>query len=137
MKTIKFILFIGISLCFLSMYAQNQYLENEIEQAQTNSLAQKIIGIWVAEEDNWDYRNIYETNGTFIQYWGEDPTDVYQWQINTSTTESGVIVSELTIINVLDSSDRFDYFIDTLNDERMILVYQNGGHISRTLFFKQ
>lgn len=138
MKNLKLFLFVSFFLTSLCSNCQTLTLpQNEDEQNQSDSLSQSILGTWKPKAEAFDYRWDYHTDGTLTMYDGNDPSKTYNWLIVTQTTSSGLLSSKLKITNVLNTEDCFNYEIDTLSDETLILVFNNGVGFSRNTFIKQ
>ena len=134
MKKLKFI--IPIFLFVFNLNAQILTpIENAEEQAQTQQRETSIIDVWNPEgAAGVDY--IFSQNNLVIQINGQT-YKTYYWAIFTGTTPSGLKISHLITENIQDPTDRYEYEIDIINNERMILVYNNGIGLQRNLYFRQ
>lgn len=107
--------------------------ENKEEAAQTEEAEDLIVGTWVAEGASFQDRVEFKQNGAYIEY-SENGTKNYMWQIYTETSESGLIISTL---RTEGAENNFGYEINSLSENRMVLVYMNGGHLSRIPYERQ
>jgi|AntDeeMinimDraft_4_1070355.scaffolds.fasta_scaffold03415_4 hypothetical protein len=133
MKNFITITFLILSISTIS--AQQIFIpaQNEEETAQTQEMKSLIVGVWLVEGASFQDRVEYNQNGTLIKY-SENGNEYCSWQVYTKTTESGLEISKL----VVQCGERnFNYSIDTLNDERMMLIYMVGGHLSRNPYIRQ
>lgn len=96
------------------------------QQVQTTNEDTLIVGTWVAEGNPTSYYSVYESNGIVKRYTDNTLSKTYNWSIVQSTTPSGLTIPYLKLINVNDSTDVYDYEINALNDEILVLVYQRG-----------
>lgn len=85
-----------------------------------------IVGTWVAEGNATSYYSVYESSGIAKRYSDNELYKTYNWEIVRGTTSSGLTIPHLKLVNVFDETDVYDFEIDALNDERMVLVYQRG-----------
>ncbi len=137
MKKIALGIVIGLLVVFNSSAQILTPIENAEEQAQTQEEEQLIIGTWVGEGNTYNYRDVYHSNKTMTDYTEGGNTETYYWAIYTATTESGLKSSTLIVRNTQDPTDEWRYKIDVINNERMILVYNNGIGLQRNLYFRQ
>ncbi len=115
-----------------------QPIENDKEQILTNQYEELIIGSWIPEGSEFSDRNVFNNDGTMLEYSAEDATSHFNWYIDTSTTPSGtLLISSLRLQNVNDLSDISEFEIDTLTSEEMVLVYFNGIGLQRNRYFKK
>ncbi|RSK41774.1 hypothetical protein [Mangrovimonas spongiae] len=131
MKTAQRILSVSILVIALLGFAQSQQQPTEEEL---------IVGTWHIEENPSDYLFVVNNDYTATkEYGGDFETDYYSWQITESQTPSGLTVSHLILTNIANTDEQYDYEIDTLNNERLVLIYQRpGGGIGKlTTYLRQ
>lgn len=111
----------------------------EVASTSSSSKEGLIIGTWVIEGLTLNNKWVINTDGTLQEYSGSLVDITYNWVITQGTTPSGLNISHLKITNVSDATDVYDFEIDALNDERMVLVYQrpSGGIAKRATYFRQ
>lgn len=98
-----------------------------------------IIGVWVEESASFNDRWIIYENGYSEDFDENQIFDTYYWKINEVETPSGILISHLILTNTKDPTDNYHYEINTLNEERLVLVYQrpSGGLGKLTTYFRQ
>jgi len=105
----------------------------------TNSpanVSETIFGTWVAEGSSYENRWIYHEDHTLTTYYKNDVYKTYSWTIRDVTTPSELTLQELIWTNTKNPDDEKHFQIDTLTDERLILVYNKGVGLSRNTYFK-
>ena len=122
-----------LSTLFVSAQKSAVPAENNEEAAQTEEMECLIVGVWVAEGASFKDRVEYKQNGTYIEY-SENGNKYYNWEIYTETTKSGLTISKLI---VQGNNHNFSYSINAIGEERMVLVYMTGGHLSRNPYTRQ
>jgi|GEM_PF-2862822 len=125
-------------LSIYSVQGQNTpSLENQQERVLTNQTKELIVGSWIAEGASFSDRIVFENDGSMNEYSAEDSTLTYNWQIQTGTTPSGtIIISTLLLQNLNDLSEIIEFEVDTITEEEMVLVFDNGIGLQRNRYFK-
>lgn len=111
--------------------------ENFEERNQSAKLKELIVGTWISEGSNFNYRDVYISDGTMMDYSDNENVEIYIWTILTTTTESGLKSSELILQNHQNAAEEFRYEIDTLTENKMILTFNSGYGLYRNIFFRQ
>jgi len=125
------ILSITLALCISLILSANYFLNPQINDPET------IVGTWVAEGSSFENRWIYSEDHTVDRYYKNEIYKMYNWTIRELSTPSGKTGHELILTNVEKPDDHQNFFIDTLTDERLILVYNTGIGLSRSTYFRQ
>ena len=125
------ILSITLALCISLILSANYFLNPQINDPET------IVGTWVAEGSSFENRWIYSEDHTVDRYYKNEIYKTYNWTIRELSTPSGKTGHELILTNVEKPDDHQNFFIDTLTDERLILVYNTGIGLSRSTYFRQ
>lgn len=110
---------------FISLSCKAQ-LPNQPSNDALTDFEQKLIGTWVAEGTSFEDRWVIENNYTLKEYDADDFT-TYNWVANEGSAPSGVPFNTLEITNVDNPNDTYNYEINTLTNDKMILVYQRSG----------
>jgi len=84
----------------------------------------EIVGTWVAEGSSISNKWIFETSGVLSKYDNNNIYKKYNWTIT-----NGIHGVYLKIININDLTDIYNYEINALNNERLVLVYQRGNNM--------
>jgi len=111
--------------------------ENLEEQAQSQECENLIIGTWVGQGNSINYRDVYHSNRTMTDYTEGEVTKTYYWNISTHLTQSGITISKLLMQNTQNTEDEWTYEITALNDDKMVLLYNNGLSFNENIFIKQ
>lgn len=136
MKKMKFLMLIFF--VPFNINAQVQLVkENFEERNQSAKLKELIVGTWISEGSNFNYRDVYISDGTMMDYSDNENVEIYIWTILTTTTESGLKSSELILQNHQNAAEEFRYEIDTLTENKMILTFNSGYGLYRNIFFRQ
>ena len=106
---------------------------------QLNQEDQLIVGTWVEESTTTENRLVFYETGNLEDYYKNQISETYTWQITESQTPGGLIISHLILTNTEDPNDTYHYEINALSEERLVLVYQRpGGGIGKlTTYYKQ
>jgi len=122
-KSTKIIILFFCSLFFFNCNAQLSPNSASCSTAEDETL---IVGTWVSEGLTLDNKWVFNSNKVLIRYDEGIIYDTYNWDITCSITPSGLKDYYLTIMNISDASDKYVYNINTLTQERLVLVYQRG-----------
>ncbi len=123
-----------ISIAILSFTFFN--CASQIEAATTSEDMRVLIGSWVAEGSSLDDKWVFQDNGKLKKYTNGVNDDTFNWSINNFMTPSGLIIKYLKTYNSIDLSEFYVYEINTLSDERLVLVYQRpGGGIGKLMTY--
>ena len=125
------ILSITLALCISLILSANYFLNPQINDPET------IVGTWVAEGSSFENRWIYSEDHTVDRYYKNEIYKTYNWTIRELSTPSGKTGHELILKNVENPDNQQNVLIDTLTDERLILVYNTGIGLSRSTYFRQ
>ena len=125
------ILSITLALCISLILSANYFLNPQINDPET------IVGTWVAEGSSFENRWIYSEDHTVDRYYKNEIYKMYNWTIRELSTPSGKTGHELILTNVENPDDQQNFLIDTLTEERLILVYNTGVGLSRSLYIRQ
>ena len=101
------------------------------------SAQEKIIGTWVAEGSSFENRWIYSEDHTVDKYYKNEIYKTYDWSIQEVSTPSGLTMHELILTNIENADDQQKFIIETLTEERLILVYNTGVGLSRSTYIRQ
>ena len=113
MKRIKLLLVKVILLLFmLNIYAQEKTDE------------EMLIGRWLCIEDSNSVIEFTIDGKCYWYYTGED-TDVYNYTFSKEKSESGVIFTDIILINIEDSNYKEEYTISNINKHYLQLEYTN------------
>lgn len=83
-----------------------------------------IIGTWIEVSSSVENRLVFYENGICEDYDENQIFETYKWEIIENTTQSGLSLYHLILINSEDTSDIYHYEINVLNEEIMIITYQ-------------
>lgn len=98
-----------------------------IPQQNENTIL--LTGTWVIEGSTIDDKWVFNSDGTMQEY-ADNQVDIsYSWVVLNSNTPSGIRISHLEIVNITDTSERYIYEINMLNEEKLVLVYQRGDNM--------
>jgi len=125
------ILSITLALCISLILSANYFLNPQINDPEI------IVGTWVAEGSSFENRWIYSEDHTVDRYYKNEIYKTYNWTIRELTAPSGKTGHELILTNSENPDDQQNLLIDTLTDERLILVYNTGIGLSRSTYFRQ
>jgi len=103
----------------------------------SNSAQEEIVGTWVAEGNSYENRWVYHEDNTLTNYYKNDVYKTYNWAIRDVSTPSGLTLRELILTNTENPDDEKNFQIETLTEERLILVYNTGVGLSRSLYIRQ
>jgi len=103
----------------------------------SNSAQEEIVGTWVAEGSSYENRWVYHADNTLTNYYNNDVYKTYNWAIRDVSTPSGLTLRELILTNTEDPDDEKNFQIETLTEERLILVYNTGVGLSRSTYIRQ
>jgi hypothetical protein len=103
----------------------------------SNNTQEEIVGTWVAEGSSFENRWVYHAENTLTTYYKNNVYKTYNWSIREVSTPSGLTKRELVLINIENPDDQKNFIIDTLTEERLILVYNTGVGLSRNTYFRQ
>ena len=95
------------------------------------------MGTWVAEGNSYENRWVYHEDNTLTNYYKNDVYKTYNWAIRDVSTPSGLTLRELILTNTENPDDEKNFQIETLTEERLILVYNTGVGLSRSLYIRQ
>ena len=129
MKTIyKIIGIVIIAIVINGFSSMKQQTETEL-----------IIGTWIEESSTFQDRIIIQNNGIYQEYDENAISDTYNWEITEKQTPSGLTLSYLILTNTQDANDVYEYEINALNNEILVLVYQRPdlGPGEPTTYIKQ
>jgi len=102
------------------------------KEAQPDSL---IIGTW--KSNSGEVELVFTDDGLQKDYIDGELIATYNWTISELTAPSGKTGHELILKNVENPDNQQNFLIDTLTDERLILVYNTGVGLSRSTYFRQ
>ncbi|PKG41596.1 hypothetical protein [Psychroflexus sp. MES1-P1E] len=96
-----------------------------------------ITGTWVLENEN-NIKIEFNTNQIKKNIVNSQIIEEYDYSIENDVTDSGLKIYYLITQNTNDPNEEYHYEIDTLTDERLILVYQlpNGGVGERLIYIR-
>jgi hypothetical protein len=116
----KNVIKVVVLLFFLSCKAQ--------VSTKAKPLENLVIGTWVLENEN-NIKIEFNTNQIKKDIVNSQIIEEYDYSIENEITNSGLKIYYLITQNINNPDEEFHYEIDTLTDERLILVYQlpNGG----------
>jgi len=103
----------------------------------SNSAQEEIVGTWVAEGSSYENRWVYHEDNTLTNYYKNGVYKTYNWAIRDVSTPSGLTLRELILTNTENPDDEKNFQIETLTEERLILVYNTGVGLSRSLYIRQ
>ena len=95
-----------------------------------------IIGTWTSQDDN-NWKLIFNSDGKCMDYYEGIPDKTYNYFIAEETASNGVVFSYLKLVNVHDSSDEYNYEINSLTENRLALNYLGNLNEKLLLFEKQ
>jgi len=101
-------------------------------EAQPDSL---IIGTW--KSNSGEVELVFTDDGLQKDYIDGELIATYNWTISELTAPSGKTGHELILKNVENPDNQQNFLIDTLTDERLILVYNTGVGLSRSTYLRQ
>lgn len=104
--------------------------------AQQPTDEEQIVGTWIAE-DNPNVKLVFTENGLQKDYINGELVATYYWTLEERHSPSGLTGNVLILTNVQDSDDVTEYMIDTLTDDRLVLVYNTGIGMSRIPYNRQ
>lgn len=102
-----------------------------------NSAQEEIVGTWVAEGSSFENRWIYNEDRTVTRFYKNEIYKTFDWSISEVSTPSGLTKRELVLINIENPDDQKNFIIETLTEERLILVYNTGVGLSRSTYIRQ
>ena len=95
-----------------------------------------IIGKWNSEGCSsciWEFKE----DGKCYDYYKGRLDTTYNWEITYHKTPSGLTFGHLTLINVDDPKDIYEYRINGLGEKGMHLEYNTGVGLSQLFFERQ
>jgi hypothetical protein len=101
-------------------------------EAQPDSL---IVGTW--KSNSGEVELVFTDDGLQKDYIDGELIATYNWTICEAATPSGLTMHELILTNIENADDQQNFLIDTLTDERLILVYNTGVGLSRSTYMRQ
>lgn len=106
-------------------------------KAQQQTDKEQIIGTWIPEGSP-HIRLVFSSDGTLEKYKNDNELyKTYYWSIEKRQSPSGLTFNILHLKNIHDSNDKVKYLIDTISDNRLVLVYNTGVGPSRTAYIRQ
>lgn len=103
----------------------------------SNSAQEEIVGTWVAEGSSYENRWVYSEDHTVDRYYKNEIYKTYDWTIRELSAPSGKTAHELILTNIENADDQQKFIIETLTEERLILVYNTGVGLSRSTYIRQ
>ena len=103
----------------------------------SNNAQEEIVGTWIADGGSFENRWVYHEDNTLTTYYKNEVYKTYSWTIRDVSTPSGLTLQELILTNTENPDDEKHFQIDTLTEERLILVYNTGVGLSRNTYIRQ
>lgn len=125
---------------FILVLLLASFFNSKAQQTIPTNFENLIVGTWVAEGNPTSYYFVYESNGVVKRYNENSLYKTYNWTIIESFTANGLKKYHLKLVNSTNSNEIDIHEIDTLNTERMVLVYQRGqgwGIAKPATYFRQ
>lgn len=105
--------------------------------AQQPTDEEQIVGTWIPEGSP-HVRLVFTSDGTLKKYKNDNELyKTYNWTMEERQSPSGLTFSILVLINVQDADDKIEYLVDTVSDDRLVLVYNTGIGMSRIPYNRQ
>ena len=101
-------------------------------EAQPDSI---IVGTW--KSNSGEVELVFTDDGLQKDYIDGELIATYNWTICEVSTPSGLTMHELILTNIENADDQQKFIIETLTEERLILVYNTGVGLSRSLYIRQ
>lgn len=95
-----------------------------IRLSQENEL---IIGTWInSETPEWKWQ--FKTDGKCYDYLNGQLSDTYTYSITEEVSKSGKLkFSFLKLVNIYKANDEYEYEINTLSTNKLVLEYLEGS----------
>src|SRR6056297_2996357 len=102
------------------------------KEAQPDSI---IVGTW--KSNSGEVELVFTDDGLQKDYIDGELIATYNWTICEVSTPSGLTMHELILTNIENADDQQKFIIETLTEERLILVYNTGVGLSRSTYIRQ
>ncbi|MEN8125890.1 MAG: hypothetical protein ABFR32_12265 [Bacteroidota bacterium] len=103
---------------------------------QLNQEKELIIGTWInSETPEWKWH--FKTDGKCYDYLGGQLSDTYTYSITEEVSKNGKLKhSFLRLVNIYKANDEYEYEINTLNTNKLVLEYLDGSR-SKLIYFNK
>lgn len=84
------------------------------------------MGTWVSKEDS-KFKRVFNLSGKSFSYYDGELLDTYNYEITEEVSSNGKIILEfLKLIDVLDNTDTYEFEINAIDDDILVLEFLDG-----------